>query len=132
VPVKVCTNISYFDQLQAKRVLQQYASEYADRHRETLAAMQYKGYYSRFEVSDLMLKKLVAQADKAGIAHDDKVFHTVKERIRLLLKAYIARNIWAEHGFYPIYHQDDEVFQRSLQLFEEAEALIKQSSMEEE
>ncbi|MCU0317925.1 MAG: hypothetical protein MUC61_01100 [Amoebophilaceae bacterium] len=99
---------------------------------KALTAMKYEGYYSRFEVSDLMLKKLVAQADKAGIAHDDKVFHIVKDRIRLLLKAYIARNIWAEQGFYPIHDQDDEEFQKSLQLFDEAEALTKQSSMEEE
>jgi carboxyl-terminal processing protease len=94
--------------------------------------MKYERYYSRFEVSDLMLKKLVARADKAGIAHDDKVFRIVKDRIRLLLKAYIARNIWAEQDFYPIYHQDDEVFHNLLQLFDEAEALIKQSTMEEE
>lgn len=132
VPLEVGLRTVYLDQLQAKNILQQYALEYADQHRDILIAMEYEGYYSKFEVSDLMLKKLIAQAEKAGIPYDEKAFRTAKVRIRLLLKAYIARNIWREQGFYPTYHHDDEEFQKALQLFDEAEALVQKPSIDEE
>ena len=79
-----------------------------------------------------MLKKLVAQAEKAGIPYDDKAFRAAKGRIKLLLKACIARNLWRAQGFYPIYHQNDEEFQKALQLFDEAEALVQKPSMDGE
>jgi carboxyl-terminal processing protease len=50
----------------------------------------------------------------------------------LLLKAYIARNIWGEKGFHPIAHQVDEAFQQALLLFDEAEALVKETAVEDE
>lgn len=132
IPIEACSYAPYFDQLQARNILQQYALEYVDRHREALTTMGYEGYYSRFEVSDLMLKKIVAQADQAGIPHDDKVLRTAKAYMKALLKAYIARNIWREQGFYPIYHQNDEEFQKALKLFDEAETLIRKKVIDEE
>jgi carboxyl-terminal processing protease len=132
IPFEVGSHTAYLDQLQAKNVLQQYALEYVDQNRDTLTAMEYEGYYSKFEVSDLMLKKLIAQASNAGVPYDDKAFRTAKAHMKLLLKAYIARNIWRDQGFYPIYHQDDEEFQKALQLFDEAEALIRKPSMDGE
>jgi carboxyl-terminal processing protease len=132
VPLDVSSHTVYLDQLQAKNILQRYTLEYVDLHRDALTAMTYEKYCSQFEVSDLMLKKLIAQADKAGVPYDDKVFRIAKARIKLLLKAYIARNIWREQGFYPIYHQDDAAFQKTLQLFDEAETMLQKLSMEEE
>jgi carboxyl-terminal processing protease len=132
VPREVCAHTTYLDQLQAKDFLRQYALEYVDQHRETLTAMEYERYYSQFEVSDLMLKKFIAQASNAGVPYDDKAFRIAKAHIKLWLKAYIARNIWREQGFYPIYHQNDEEFQKALQLFDEAEALIQKPIIDEE
>ncbi len=94
--------------------------------------MGYEGYYDRFEVSDLMLKKIVAQADKAGVSYDGRALCTTKTHMKLLLKAYIARNIWRAQGFYPIYHQSDEEFQKALQLFDEAATLIPKTTIDEE
>jgi carboxyl-terminal processing protease len=132
VPIEAFSHAAYLGQLQAKNILQQYALEYVDHHREALIAMEYEGYHSRFEVSDLMLKKLIAQASQAGVPHNDKAFLIAKARIKILLKAYIARNTWREQGFYPIYHQNDEEFQKALQLFDEAETLIPKTITGEE
>lgn len=132
VPRETSPSATYLDQLCGKDLLQQYALEYADRNRETLTAMDYERYSTHFQVSELMLKKLLAQAAKAGMPHDEKVLLLTKDRIKLLLKAYIAKHIWQAPGFYPIYHQVDEAFQKALQLFDEAEALIQEPSMEGE
>ncbi|MHA7877853.1 MAG: S41 family peptidase [Bacteroidota bacterium] len=124
IPVEVLAHNTYHDQLQANNILQQSALEYIDQHRKVLTAMNYAQYYQTFEVSDLMLKKLIAQASKVGLIYDDQAPHIAEDHIKLSLKALIARNIWSEQGYYPIYHQKDNDFQRALQLFDEAAALL--------
>ncbi|MEL6607184.1 MAG: peptidase S41, partial [Bacteroidota bacterium] len=108
-----------------------YALAYVDQHRETLSKMQWEGYFKNYEVTEPMLRKLVAQAEKAGIVYDNKAYRASKAQIKLLLKAYIARNIWREQGFYPICHQHDEEFQKALQLFDEAEVLLQEPMSQE-
>ncbi|MEL6539746.1 MAG: S41 family peptidase, partial [Bacteroidota bacterium] len=119
----------YVSQLSA--FVQAYALEYTDQHREKLAAMTYEQYRDKFTVSDFMLGQVITQATKAEFICDEKVFLAVKERIRLRLKACIARNVWQEQGFYPIYQQDDSELQKALALFDEAEALLRQPEGEE-
>lgn len=131
VPLDVLHRFPYLDQLQARRIVNQYAIEYSDQHRESLTDMGWEEYCQKFEASELMLKKLVALANSVGVPYDEKGFIAAKTQIKLLLKAYIARNIWREQGFYPIYHQSDDEVQKALQLFDEAEALIQQSVNEE-
>mmetsp|Transcript_4357 Transcript_4357/g.9842 ORF Transcript_4357/g.9842 Transcript_4357/m.9842 type:complete len:527 (+) Transcript_4357:687-2267(+) len=128
IPLEVYSYASYLAQLQSKNAIQQYALAYVDQYRETLNAMEYEKYCSQFEVSELVLKKFIAQARTLGVPHDDKIFYLAQPKIKLLLKAYMARSIWGEKGFYPLYHQTDTEFQKSLQLFDEAEALIRQPS----
>ena len=129
VPLDVQQDTAYLDQLQA--VVKAHASDYTDQHREALTTMEREHYAQKFEVSELMLKKLAAQAEEAGIPYDDKAFRAAKSHLKLLLKAQIAANIWKEQGFYPIYHQNDEILQKALQLFDEAEALLQQPVDEE-
>ena len=131
IPAEVLAHDAYHDQLQAKSILQQCALEYIDQHRDVLASMEYEKYCKEFEVSDLMLKKLVAQANKIGLPDDNQAIHAAEGYIKLSLKACIARNIWKEQGFYPIYHQNDGDFQKALQLFGEAEALLPPAMADE-
>ena len=41
------------------------------------------------------------------------------------IKAWIAKSVWQDEGFFPIWHETDEVFQESLKLFEEAAKIEK-------
>ncbi len=126
LPIDVQKNFTYFNQLQAKEILKQYALEYVDQHRESLTAMEWEKYQEHFEINELMLKKLIAKAEEAAIPYEEKEFRAAREHIKHLIKAYIAKNLWKEQGFYPIYHQVDEEFQKAIQLFDEAEALLQQ------
>ena len=121
----------YFKQLLAVGTLRQYALNYVGQHRENLTNMQWEGYRKRFEVTDLMLRQIVKQAEKEGVNYDDKAFRADKKSIKHSLKALIARNIWRDQGFYPIYHEEDQEFQKALQLFDEAEALLQEPVSEE-
>ena len=45
--------------------------------------------------------------------------------LRLLVKAYIARGVWDNQGFYPIFNQQDEIFLMAIQLMDEADKISK-------
>ncbi len=130
IPLDMGPSATYLKQI--KHVLQHYALAYVDQHIETLTAMGYEAYFKIFEVTDLMLGQLRSQAALAGVPCDDKLFSIAKPRLKLHLKAHIANKIWGKQEFYPIYHQDDDVLQKALQLFDEAETLIKAPAIEEE
>ncbi len=78
-----------------------------------------------------MLGRLVARAKQEGVACDEQESQKANIRIQRLLKTYIARYIWKSEGFYLLYHQDDSEFQKALQLFDEAEALLQQMGDQE-
>ena len=130
VPLDVSPNTRYLRQIMP--ILRQYALEYADQHREKLKAMTYEAYCKNFKIADVMLSQLYAQTEAAGIPSEEKVLRIAKPRLKLYIKAYIADCIWREQGFYPIYHQEDDIVQKALQLFDEAEALIKAPAIEAE
>ncbi|MEL6152753.1 MAG: S41 family peptidase, partial [Bacteroidota bacterium] len=130
VPPDDTTNTRYLKAIMP--VLRQYASEYAEQHREKLTAMDYEDYRKHFKVTDVMLSQLYVHTEAAGIPSEEKVLRTAKPRLQLYLKAHIANHIWHESGFYSIYQQEDDIVQKALQLFDEAEALIKAPAIEAE
>lgn len=130
VPLDVSPGTRYLGKIM--QILRQYTLAYADQHREKLTAMDYEDYCKKFTITSAMLSQLYAQIEAADIPTEEKILRIAKPRIQLHMKAYIAKHIWREQGYYPLCHQDDAILQKALQLFDEAEALIKAPAVEEE
>ena len=106
----------YFNRIVNKGLLYQYAFEYTDKHRKQL--QQYKtvkSFDQSFVVSDAMFDELVKQAEEKGIKGTEEQRQVARREANTLLKAYIARNLFDDEGFYPIYAPMDEVLQRALE-----------------
>ena len=106
----------YFNRVVNKGLLYQYAFEYTDKHRRQL--QQYKtvkSFDQSFVVSDAMFDELVKLADEKGITGTEEQRQVARREANTLLKAYIARNLFDDEGFYPIYAPMDEVLQRALE-----------------
>jgi carboxyl-terminal processing protease len=125
VPLDTTQYDAYVDQLLVKYVLQQYALEYTHSHKNSLASMPYAAYYDHFVVTEPMLTTLYKKAQAVGIVSDKPVSKNAQAQIKLLLKAFIARNIWREEGYYPLLNQRDPIFKKALQLLSQAEELLK-------
>ena len=69
------------------------------------------------------MQQFANYAQQAGVVFIKEDYLISKEVIKKELKAHIARNIWSERGFYPIYHDIDETFKQSLKLFGKAEEI---------
>ncbi len=106
----------YFNRIVNKGLLYQYAFDYTDKHRQQL--QRYKtveAFDKGFAVTDAMFDALVKQAGEKGIKGTEEQRQVARREADILLKAYIARDLFDDEGFYPIYAPMDEVLQRALQ-----------------
>jgi len=125
VPLDTTQYNAYIDQLLAKYVLQQYSLEYAKAHQARLNTLSYEAYVKQFVITGPMLAELAENAKSAGITQHDQLADIAQKRLKLLVKAYIARSIWREQGFYAILNQEDTMFLKAIQIFEQAASLLQ-------
>ena len=123
VPYDTSQNSVYMNKLFLANVVGEYALSYTENNRKKLNAMGYDKYYKDFQVTDNMLQDMIALGKRQDIKYDEKGFQQSRELLRIHLKALIARSIWNNKGYYPIFNQTNEIFQQALQLFDQAAEL---------
>eukprot|EP01132_Coremiostelium_polycephalum_P000232 gene232-310_t len=105
-------------------ILQQYAITYARDHKKQLVNMQLTGYLNQFVVTELMLDQLLNLA-KSKYLLTITLTPRIKQNIKQLIKAHIAKTLWQSQGFYRIYNQTDATCIKSLTLFNQAASLLQ-------
>ena len=107
----------YFNRMVNLGILYQYAFDYCDSHRQSLARYKTVSEFDKsFRVTDAMFNELVVQAEKKGLKGNEKEKQVARKEADILLKAYIARDLFDEEGFYPIYRPMDDVLQKALEV----------------
>ncbi|MGB0525390.1 MAG: S41 family peptidase [Flammeovirgaceae bacterium] len=123
VPIDTSFYTPYYRSLINKNLLREYALRYTTINRKKLSQMSLKDFMASFNVEREASQDLINYANKSGVEFNPADFLISKDVIHQELKAFIARNIWGEAGFYPIYHEVDGTFQQCLALFSEAEKI---------
>ena len=105
----------YFNRIVNLGLLYQYAFDYTDKHRAQLKGYKTVEAFDRsFKVTDAMFDELVHLADEKGVVGTEEQWQAARREADILLKAYIARNLFNDEGFYPIYAPMDEILQRAI------------------
>jgi carboxyl-terminal processing protease len=123
VPRDTTALSAYLSQLYNKNVLREYALAYYRNQQKKLEKMPFASFNKSFDVTDNMLQDIIKLAKGNGIPYDEQQFMRSKEIIRNNTKAFIARSVYGNKGFYPVLHQADEEFQQGLKQFSSARRL---------
>ena len=98
-----------------KDLIRQFAFDYTNQHREELESQNLSNFIALFEINSNDFDQLVAFCKSsdvtltlADLSENDK--HILSTQ----LKAYIARNIWNDDGFFPVIHKIDYTFQQAI------------------
>lgn len=119
VPLTNDSTEYYFNRIANLGVLYQYAFDYCDSHRHELARFKTVAEFDRsFHVTDAMFNELVARAEKKGIKGTSTEKQVARNKANILLKAYVARDLFDEEGFYRIYRPMDDILQKALEVLE--------------
>jgi carboxyl-terminal processing protease len=107
----------YFNKIVNLGILYQYAFDYCDSHRQELNRYKTVADFNRsFRVTDAMFNELVKRAEAKGVKGNERERQVAREETDILLKAYIARDLFDEEGFYPIYRAMDDELQKALEV----------------
>ena len=108
----------YFVRLYNREIFRSFAVDYFDKNRTQLVD-KYKvlsEFMDDFQFSQEDIKNFIARGESDGIRYNDAQFNTSKEEILLILKGYLAMNIWQTSEYYQIVNQNDKTVEKALQV----------------
>ncbi|UII33529.1 S41 family peptidase [Fulvivirga ulvae] len=120
VPLDTSLTSTYLNKLFTSNSVQEYTFNYVAKNKVRLNAMDYKEFYNNFNVTGQMLNDLVEAGKANGVKPNYKDLEKSKDLFKLHVKAQIARQIWNNEGFYPIYNHTNEILEHAVKLFDEA------------
>lgn len=125
VPFDTSGNSRYLNKLFTTNTVAEYTLKYHEENAQKLEDMGLDKFIREFKVSDAMMNEVVKLAKTNGVKFDKKQYLQSEPLIKNYIKAYIARSVWDNEGFYPIFNQNNEIINKALELFDEAELLAQ-------
>ncbi len=120
VPLDTTFNTAYYSRLLNRGMINFFTLSYVDDHRKELQAQYptFQSFLKGFSVDDKILEDLTTYATAEDLAFDKEDFNVSKEHIRLILKAYIARDIWNSSEFYQVYNTVNPSVLKAIEVLE--------------
>lgn len=116
VPADTSGNSTYFNLIYRKGLIYSFAYTYADEYRNELSALSNADEFDNYLEKKKVINDFVKYAEESGIPRDDKGLKVSGGIINTQVKAYIARNIMGEEGFYPIIKKIDKTLLRAIEV----------------
>ncbi len=114
VPLDTTGNSEYFTRIYHRGLIYSFAYIWADNYRETLSKFSSWKEIDEFLEKQKIIESFFEYAADKGIPKDTEGVKVSGEIINTQLKAYIARNIMGEEGFYPIIQQIDNTLIKAI------------------
>ncbi len=115
IPIITDSVHTYYNLLANKGLIFQFAFDYTDVNRAELIKYEdAKEFEDGFEMNKSEYDDLVEYAEDKGIEATKEEIRISKDKIKILFKSFVGRNILDENGFYPIYHKIDTTFKRAV------------------
>jgi carboxyl-terminal processing protease len=120
VPVDTSYLNGFYDMLFEQSLLQRYTYNFTDKQRKTLLAayLNPQLFNAGFTISDAQWNaflQFVKQNAKEPI--QPQQLQASSKRVRLMLKAMIARQLWRDEGYFTVLSSEDLVIRKALETF---------------
>ena len=104
VPIDTSEYSTYYRDLSAKGIINQFAIKYVDKHRKSILN-QYKtikDFDEGFVMTDEMMRDLIALGENDSVKYDEEKYRTSERMIKLIAKGLIARDVYSDAGAYSV------------------------------
>ena len=115
VPIDTTGISDYFLRVRNSSMILRFALRYTDDTRELLNKFQTVDELEKYLDSQSLLEKFTAFAEANGIKRDNEGIKTSGYLVHIQVKAYIARNILDNKGFYPIWEDLDSTLKIAIE-----------------
>lgn len=124
VPRDTSAFSEYYFQLRDKGVIYQYALKYSDDNRIQLQRFETVDALQQYLNTQSLNEGLIAFAREKGVVYNARDYRLSEKLMEVELKAYIARNIFDNDGFYPVFREVDEVLNAALNEIRAGRAIL--------
>jgi len=102
VPVDTSEYSTYYRDMLAKGIINQYVISYVDHNRKSLLKTYptLSSYIDGFQVDETMMKEFIATGEKDSVKYDEKMYRTSEPLFKDIIKGLIARDIYADQSAY--------------------------------
>ncbi len=117
---------NYSAELRKNNVYYQFVRKILDKDGTALRekySSDLRKFVNEFQISNEQMQSFVKYAGSLKVKYDAKGYEEDKENIRQRLKAFIARDLFKNNGWYLTLLKSDHQFQKAASLFGEAEKL---------
>ena len=127
VPIDTTGYSNYYYELHYRGLFSQFSFDYADKKREKLLGKYTSlgSFKQDFKVENELLASFLDFAEKEGVEKKEDQITISKDLISQRLKAYIAKNLWKNPGFYSIFIDEDKVVERAIEQLGKNNKLVK-------
>jgi carboxyl-terminal processing protease len=107
----------FYSDVTRRGLVYRFAFDYADKNRNSLSGFKTAEEINRYLDRQPLMDSFLSFAEREGIKSNAGQIAESRNIMNTQIKAYIARNVMDNEGFYPIISSIDDVLQRSVQLF---------------
>ena len=104
VPVDTSEYSTYYRDLTAKGITNQYVIGYVDKNRKTISKQfpTVKEFDNGFVVTDGMMRDFIAMGEKDSVKYDEEKYRTSENMLKAIIKGLIARDVYSDPGAYSV------------------------------
>ena len=104
VPIDTTEYSTYYRDMTAKGIINQFAIQYVDKHRKSIAK-QYKtvkDFDRGFTVSDERMRDFIAMGENDSVKYDEEKYRTSERLLKDIIKGLIARDVYGDQSAYSV------------------------------
>ncbi|MBR4828790.1 MAG: S41 family peptidase [Muribaculaceae bacterium] len=104
VPVDTSEYSTYYRDLTAKGIINQYAIKYVDKNRKNISKRfkTVKDFDNGFIVNDEMMRDFIAMGENDSVKYDEEKYRTSEGLLKDIIKGLIARDVYGDQSAYSV------------------------------
>ncbi len=117
LPIDTLGTSDYYSRLSRRGVINSFTLDYMNDNRRRLEAdyATEDGFINKFVVDDDFMESFIEYAVKEGVERDEEGLEASGDHIRVMLKAFIGRNLFDLNIYYRIISEVDRELQHAIQ-----------------
>jgi len=128
VPLDTSGYSNYYTKISSQGIINSYTLDFVDRNRDKLEQQYtlFEDFNTSFTVSDDMISDLVQLAKNEGIEPDSEGIDISGDKVKLIIKGLIARDIWDMSEFYEVVNKEDAGFLKAIQILQHSDQYLNE------
>jgi carboxyl-terminal processing protease len=125
VPMDTSGYSDYYRDLIGMGIFNRFILQYVDQNRSTFLSRypDFESFHREYWPAKEELDGLVAFAEEEDLAFEPEQWEISRNRISLLMKSYLARDLWSMSHFYEVYNDSSEIFLKAVEILEDPDML---------